>query len=420
VTTLFPRKPARRSVAQLRRELWAADEAVLSALLDDADALIARASWSDLRAGLADADAGSGWSYSIADGVATLPIHGPLLASVPWWASLLGVEATGYDDLAAALDDVAHRDDVESIVLDVDSPGGQVRGLVPVADAIAASAKPVTARVRTAASAAYWLASQASAIEIERGGEAGSIGVYATLADSSRMAEGAGLRVLVARSGQHKGVGEAGVPISDEQFAEVQRRVDEMAAEFVAAVVRGRGLDADAASALADGRVFGSEDAVRLGLADRVISAHAGAQEATRVSNESNNSLGAQAYEAQIAEIRAALETATARATAAEQALHEVRAAQRAEIVESGVKAGVISPAMRPAVEAFAAKASPDELRAFVASLPQVTRPTLEGAADKGEPKGTQITDDVKRVARMFGADPASVAARLESLGGTR
>jgi hypothetical protein len=75
---------------------------------------------------------------------------------------------------------------------------------------------------------------------------------------------------------------------------------------------------------------------------------------------------------------------------------------------------------MRPAVEAFAAKASPDELRAFVASLPQVTRPTLEGAADKGEPTGTQITDDVKRVARMLGADPASVAARLESLGGTR
>lgn len=383
---LFPRKPARRSVAQLRRELWAADEAQISALLDDAEALVERAGWSDLRAAMADVGDGfESYVYSVADGVATLPIRGPLLSSVPWWAAMLGVEATGYDDLSAALEDVAQRADVERVVFDVDSPGGAVRGLVPVADAIAGLGKPSTARVRSAASAAYWLASQADEIEIERGGEAGSIGVYAAVTDSSRMAEGAGLRVHVARSGRHKGVGEPGAEIADDQLAEIQRRVDESAREFVAAVMRGRGLDADAASALADGRVFGASDAVRLGLADRVISAQTRAQEAQEMSNESNG-LGAQAYEAQIAELRTALEASKARATAAEQALSEIQSAQRAEVVESGLRSGRISPAMRPSVEAFASRASVDELRAFVAGLPQVTRPQFDGEPERAKP----------------------------------
>ncbi len=73
--------------------------------------------------------------------------------------------------------------DVQRHVMLVDSPGGGVvSGVGEAAEALRNSTKPITAFVTgTGASLAYWLASQAQEIVLDRAAAVGSIGVVATV-----------------------------------------------------------------------------------------------------------------------------------------------------------------------------------------------------------------------------------------------
>jgi hypothetical protein len=100
-----------------------------------------------------------------------------------------GTSVDGFlEQLNAALDD----DQVGHIVLDIDSPGGAVDRIPEAAAQIRAgrAKKPITAIANTtAASAAYWLAAQASELVVTPSGQVGSIGVYAAHDDISGMQE---------------------------------------------------------------------------------------------------------------------------------------------------------------------------------------------------------------------------------------
>ena len=82
---------------------------------------------------------------TVVDGVAVIEVKGLLLEKANPFMSLLGVANTGYSDIRAAIAAAQSDDNVESVQLRVDSPGGQVRGLTKTADAIAASEKGVEA-----------------------------------------------------------------------------------------------------------------------------------------------------------------------------------------------------------------------------------------------------------------------------------
>jgi len=87
---------------------------------------------------------------------------------------------------------------VSAIVINIDSPGGQVDGTATLADAIHAAEVPTVAVVNDgmACSAGYWIASAADTIYCTHPtSEVGSIGVYATLADFSKYYEDMGVRV---------------------------------------------------------------------------------------------------------------------------------------------------------------------------------------------------------------------------------
>jgi len=174
--------------------------------------------------------------------------------------------------LAAALGDGR----VRTIFLHIESPGGSVAGLADLADAIAAAseAKPVIAYADDmAASAAYWLGSQASRFYANQTAQVGSIGVYTVLLDSTRYAEKWGLRFHLLASGEHKGVGELGVAITDRQLAAIQAEVDSYFALFRSAVLRGRsprGMTAADLDAIADGRVWIGAEAADVGLIDGI------------------------------------------------------------------------------------------------------------------------------------------------------
>lgn len=208
----------------------------------------------------------------VVDGIAKIPIAGYLLDKVPDWMRLWGISATGYDEITEQIREAESRDDVTVIELDVDSPGGMVAGVISAADAIysAREKKPVTAIVNNlSASGAYWLTSQAEKITAaDVNTLAGSIGVYTWYVDWTGAEEKLGIKIIVVRSGEHKGMGLD--TITENQIAAVQEYIDDTAANFISAVARGRGADSEKIAELATGQLWIAFKAEKLGLIDNV------------------------------------------------------------------------------------------------------------------------------------------------------
>lgn len=204
--------------------------------------------------------------------VALLSLAGPL---TPRGLRLFGRElAPGMDRFRAALTMAATDPNVAAIVVDVDSPGGTVTGTPETAAAVAAAAKvkPVVAVVETmAASAAYWIASQASEVVVAPSAEVGSIGAMAVHFDMSKMLEADGIKATIIRSRPGKGDVTPYEPLTPEALAAIQAAVDDADADFLKAVAAGRRTSvATVRDTFGQGRMVLARDAVRLGMADRV------------------------------------------------------------------------------------------------------------------------------------------------------
>ena len=213
--------------------------------------------------------------YKVVSGAAHIAIRGILMKQVPAIFKWFGIEATSYIDITEQIKTAVGDKSVNNIVLDVDSPGGLVSGVIEAADAILAARalKPITAVVEDlAASGAYWLASQATQITASRTAQIGSIGVFSVYVDSSQVAKDRGYKVIVIRSGPHKGMGIPGAEISDKQIAAIQDIIDGLADKFVASVATGRKRKTADIKKAATGQLWLSDKAQELGLIDSVYS----------------------------------------------------------------------------------------------------------------------------------------------------
>lgn len=166
---------------------------------------------------------------------------------------------------------------IGSIVLDVDSPGGTIPGVPEAADAVFAARqkKQVIAIANsTMASAAYWIASQASeivAIPSALDRSIGSIGAFTVHQDLTAHLEKEGIKVTLIKAGKHKADGNPFEPLSDESKALIQASVDAAYGQFVKAVARGRGVSvADVRGGYGEGRAMSAPDALKAGLIDRI------------------------------------------------------------------------------------------------------------------------------------------------------
>jgi capsid assembly protease len=207
-------------------------------------------------------------------GVAVLPLYGiisPRVHDVQDVSAPGGVAAEAF---AEAFRQLAADPQVTGIVLDVDSPGGNVLGVPEAVAAIrdANGAKPVWAIANhQAASAAYWLASATDRIVVTPSGEVGSIGVYSYHEDVSKALEMQGVKPTLIKAGPNKAEGLSAFPLGDEATAYIQSRVDDYHAMFVRDVAKGRGVSRETVrESFGGGRMIGAQDAVRLGMADEI------------------------------------------------------------------------------------------------------------------------------------------------------
>ena len=205
-------------------------------------------------------------------GVAVLPLVGTIIPRMNLFAESSGaVSLQRFTHMfRAAMADPA----VGEIIIDVDSPGGQVTGVAELADEIyqARGVKPVTAVAHgLAASAAYWIASAAEKLVVTPTGEIGGIGVFAIHQDVSRALEHEGISVTLISAGKYKTEANPFEPLTPDARDAIQRRVDDYYNMFVTAVSVGRGVGfSDARDRFVQGRLVGAVEAVAIGMADEV------------------------------------------------------------------------------------------------------------------------------------------------------
>ena len=211
-------------------------------------------------------------SRSRAGAIAVLPLQGTISHRMGLMQQISGgtstEQFTGW--LRAALNDPQ----VKSVVLDIDSPGGTVTGVQELADEIyqGRQQKPIIAVANgMAASAAYYLGSQASELAVSPSGEVGSIGVFAAHEDVSQMLEQAGVKTTFISAGKYKTEGNPYEALSSEARDAMQSKVDAYYQQFVNAVARGRNTTAaQVESDMGQGRMLMAGPARKAGMVDRV------------------------------------------------------------------------------------------------------------------------------------------------------
>lgn len=176
--------------------------------------------------------------------------------------------------LSQIMDSLANDPSVDTIVLDINTPGGAVTGTQEAADAVyrAARKKTVVGIINPlCASAGYWIGSQCTKLVAVPSGDIGSIGVFMCHYDCSAMFADAGIKPTFIYAGEFKTEGNSLEPLGDEAKAFYQSEVDQTYDDFMTAVARGRGVTKDVVlEKFGKGRCYSAPMAKRLGMIDDV------------------------------------------------------------------------------------------------------------------------------------------------------
>ncbi len=217
--------------------------------------------------------------YDMVGPVARIEVSGTLVQKLGTVRPYSGM--TGYDgirqNLFAAMDDPK----VSGIVLDIDSPGGEVSGCFDLVDTIyeLRGTKPMWAILNeNAFSAAYAIASATDYITAPRTGGVDTIVDVTAHADYSQALDKTGIKVTFITFGDFKADCAPELPLSDEAKQRIQKDIDVMGELFVQTVARNRGISADSVRNTQAATFLGNEG-VSLKLADRVAAPDAAFRE---------------------------------------------------------------------------------------------------------------------------------------------
>lgn len=217
------------------------------------------------------------------DGTGYISIDGPMMLNPgPYERMVIGAADMGR--IADLIRVAAGEEEIESLVININSPGGTVVGTPELAGAIrefnSTGKKSVAFTNSLMASAAYWVGSQCSEVVCTESAIVGSVGVIRAHVDLTEARAQAGVKVEVFRGGDNKVAGAYSTEIDDEQRELIQQGIDEKHAEFQDVVRSTRNIDL----AMLDGRTFYGKQAAENGFADAVVSSFAGV--ASRVKND--------------------------------------------------------------------------------------------------------------------------------------
>ncbi len=179
---------------------------------------------------------------------------------------------TSYENIHEEIESALEDKSIETILLDIDSPGGEVNGVFDLADFIYESRvkKRIIAIANDDAySAAYAIASSAEKVFVSRTSGVGSVGVIASHIDQSGFDEKQGIKYTTIFAGSRKNDLNPHEPMTSESLESLQKEVGRLYEMFLQLIARNRGLSIEKIRSTEAGLYFG-EKAVEIGLADGV------------------------------------------------------------------------------------------------------------------------------------------------------
>ena len=204
--------------------------------------------------------------------VEIIPVQGVIAQKMNLFSDISG--GTSTELLAQQIQRAVDDSQVQTILLDIDSPGGSVFGVLELCDFMlqARAKKRIVALASPyAASAAYWIAASASEIVVAPSGMVGSIGVLMTHTEYTKAFEMQGIKTTIIRAGKYKVETNPYEPLNDDARAHLQAQCDEYYEMFVKGVASGRGVDPRTVrSSFGQGRMVMAAEAKTLGMADRL------------------------------------------------------------------------------------------------------------------------------------------------------
>lgn len=209
--------------------------------------------------------------YTI-ENLAVVPIYGSLVHRAGWLDALSGIMS--YEEIRANFRKAMADPAVETVLLDIDTFGGESAGVFDLADEIyqaRAEKEIISISNEHAYSAGYALGSAASKMYVTRTAGVGSIGVIAVHVDQSEFDKKEGMKYTAIYAGSHKNDFTPHAPLTDDARRIVQDMVDESMELFTDLVARNRGLSVKTVKAM-EALTYRGKGAVEAGLADAVMS----------------------------------------------------------------------------------------------------------------------------------------------------
>lgn len=274
--------------------------------------------------------------FAFSNGIAVIPVHGSLINRFGQsWGYV-----TGYNFINRQLALAMADDDVEGIILDCNSYGGEVAGCFECAEEVYAArqVKPIIAVVDSNCySACYAIASAATKVIVTPSGGAGSIGAVAMHMSFEKIYEEMGIKVELIYSGDHKVDGNPFKDLPDGVRADIQSGVHSSRQKFAALVARNRGID-EATVIGTEAAIYRAEAALGIGLIDEVATpSQAAADFLNELSGSNDNQENSMPTAEEMAAAEAAKTAAKAPAATTTQAdattapAMDVEAAKKAE-----------------------------------------------------------------------------------------
>lgn len=195
----------------------------------------------------------------------------------------------GGDTLAGILNGLDIENDVQAVVLRIDSPGGSAFASELIRDAVNKISEeniPVVISMGSyAASGGYWIAAKSDAILAMSTSITGSIGVYSMIPTVENSLAALGIYSDGVGSTNIAGIMQLDRPMTDEAKIILQSSVENIYSRFLELVAEGRETSTAEVDRIAKGRVWTGQQALNLGLVDEIGGLDRAIEVAAQLSN---------------------------------------------------------------------------------------------------------------------------------------
>jgi protease IV len=175
----------------------------------------------------------------------------------------------------AVLEEMASNEDLDAILIRVDSPGGEVLASRKIADMISyinTNQKPVYVLMETiATSGGYYISAPAEKIYAYPETLLGNIGVRIDIPNIEQLLGKIGVEMQSVTSGNLKDMGSPYRKMTEEERSIFDTLINESYQHFLSVVAQGRNMSVEEVRILADGRIYSGLQAEKNGLIDDLV-----------------------------------------------------------------------------------------------------------------------------------------------------